>query len=224
MEHRVTALRQTPQGISVQLSAEAGPDVAYQTRTVICTLPPRLLAPTVEFDLPLPEAVRSSWTAVPTYMPGNAKFVAIYEHAFWRDASLSGEGRSRVGPLVEIHDACDGHGLAALTAFVGTPPQAGMGALDHLCEAAIAQLVRLLGPAAQHPVACLLRDRAADPLLATADDMQPLYAHPQYGRHASPPGEWAGCLILGGTESAPTYGGDMEGALEATEVAVAAAP
>jgi monoamine oxidase len=53
--------------------------------------------------------------------------------------------------------------------------------------------------------------------------MQPLYAHPQYGRHASPPGEWVGRLILGGTESAPTYGGYMEGALEAAEMAVAAA-
>ena len=89
---------------------------------------------------------------MPTWMAGNAKFVAIYEHAFWRDAGLSGEGRSRVGPLVEIHDACDEHGLAALTAFIGTPPQARLGALDHLRDAAIAQLVRLFGDAAQHPV------------------------------------------------------------------------
>jgi monoamine oxidase len=72
-------------------------------------------------------------------------------------------------------------------------------------------------------VACLIKDWVADPLVATADDMQPLYAHPQYGRHAHMPGEWAGRLILGGTESAPTYGGYMEGALEAAEMAVAAA-
>jgi monoamine oxidase len=221
--HRVTALRQMPQGISVEASAGAGPDIVCEARIVICTLPPRLLAQTVEFDPPLPDDVRSTWTAVPTWMAGNAKFVAIYEHAFWRDAGLSGEGRSRVGPLVEIHDACDEHGLAALTAFIGTPPQARRGALDHLRDAAIAQLVRLFGDAAEHPVACLTKDWALDPLVATADDMQPLYAHPQYGRHASPPGEWVGRLILGGTESAPTYGGYMEGALEAAEMAVAAA-
>ena len=221
--HRVTALRQTPQGISVLVRGEAGPGVTCDARVVICTLPPRLLAQTVMFDPPLPEAVRSSWTDVPTWMAGNAKFVAIYEHAFWRDAGLSGEVRSRVGPLVEIHDASDGHGLSALTAFVGTPPQARMGAADHLRDAAIAQLVRLFGQAAQHPVDCLIRDWAADPLVATADDMQPLYAHPQYGHHASPPDEWADRLILGGTESAMTYGGYMEGALEAAEMAVTAA-
>ena len=121
--HRVTALRQMPQGISVEANAAAGPDIACEARIVICTLPPRLLAQTVEFDPPIPEAVRNRWTGVPTWMAGNAKFVAIYEHAFWRDAGLSGEGRSRVGPLVEIHDACDEHGLAALTAFIGTPPR-----------------------------------------------------------------------------------------------------
>jgi len=221
--HRVTALRQTPQGVAVDVSTEAGTEVICDARVVICTLPPRLLAESVAFDPPLPDDVRSSWTAVPTWMAGNAKFVAIYEHAFWRDAGLSGEGRSRVGPLVEIHDASDEHGLAALTAFIGTPPQARLDAGHALQDAAIAQLVRLFGPAAQHPVACLIKDWAADPLVATADDMQPLYAHPQYGRQAPPPGDWSGRLVLGGTESAPTYGGYMEGALEAAETAVAAA-
>ena len=221
--HRVTALRRTPNGVTVEASTETDPGIACDARVVICTLPPRLLAQSVVFDPPLPDDVRSNWTAVATWMAGNAKFVAIYERAFWRDAGLSGEGRSRVGPLVEIHDASDEHGLAALTAFIGTPPQARMDAGDALQDAAIAQLVRLFGPAAQHPVACLIKDWATDPLVATTDDMQPLYAHPQYGRQASPPGEWAGRLILGGTESAPTYGGYMEGALEAAETAVAAA-
>ena len=221
--HRVAALRQTPQGVAIEVSTEAGTEVTCVARMVICTLPPRLLAESVAFDPPLPDDVRSSWTAVPTWMAGNAKFVAIYEHAFWRDAGLSGEGRSRVGPLVEIHDASDEHGLAALTAFIGTPPQARLDAGHALQDAAIAQLVRLFGPAAQHPVACLIKDWAADPLVATADDMQPLYAHPQYGRQAPPPGDWSGRLVLGGTESASTYGGYMEGALEAAETAVAAA-
>ena len=221
--HRVAALRRTPDGVALAASTATGSAITCDARVVICTLPPRLLAQAVAFDPPLPEQTRASWTAVPTWMAGNAKFVAIYERAFWRDAGLSGEGRSRVGPLVEIHDASDEHGLAALTAFVGTPPQARMSAGDQLQDAAIAQLVRMFGSDAGQPVACLIKDWAADPLGATADDMQPLYAHPQYGRHASPPDEWAGPLILGGTESAPTYGGYMEGALEAAEMAVAAA-
>jgi monoamine oxidase len=118
----------------------------------------------------------------------------------------------------EVRGGGDASGIGA-----GAVGVTALDAGDALQDAAIAQLVRLFGPAAQHPVACLIKDWATDPLVATTDDMQPLYAHPQYGRQASPPGEWAGCLILGGTESAPTYGGYMEGALEAGETAVAAA-
>lgn len=221
--HRVTALRRTPQGVAVEARTDADTDVACDARVAICTLPPRLLAQGMAFDPPLPDPVRDDWTAVPTWMAGNAKFVAIYERAFWRDAGLSGEGRSRVGPLVEIHDASDEHGLAALTAFIGTPPQARGDAGDQLRDAAIPQLARLFGDEALYPVACLIKDWAADPLVATAEDMQPLFAHPQYGRQAPLPGDWAGCLVLGGTESASTYGGYMEGALEAAEMAVAAA-
>ncbi len=220
--YRMSALRCTPGGVSIEV---AGPDGAttVEARVVICTLPPRLLARSVAFDPPLPEPVRGGWIAVPTWMAGNAKFVAVYERPFWRDAGLSGEGRSRVGPLVEIHDASDGHGLAALTAFIGTPAQARIGADHQVRDAAIAQLTRLFGDEAAHPVASLIKDWAADPLVATDDDMQPLYAHPSYGGHPPPPGEWAPRLLLAGTESARTYGGYMEGALEAAEVAVAAA-
>lgn len=220
--YRVTALRCTPRGVSIEA---AGPDgaTAVEARVVICTLPPRLLARSVALDPPLPEPVRRSWIAVPTWMAGNAKFVAVYERPFWRDAGLSGEGRSRVGPLAEIHDASDGHGLAALTAFIGTPAQARIGADHRVREAAVAQLTRLFGDQAAHPVASLIKDWAADPLVATDDDLQPLYAHPSYGGHAPPPGRWAPRLLLAGTESARTYGGYMEGALEAAESAVAAA-
>lgn len=220
--HRVSALRSMPGGVSIDA---VGPDGAttVEARVVICTLPPRLLARSVVFDPPLPEPVRSSWIAVPTWMAGNAKFMAVYERPFWRDAGLSGEGRSRVGPLVEIHDASDGHGLAALTAFIGTPAQARVGAGKQLRDAAVAQLTRLFGDEAAHPVACLVKDWAADPLVATDDDLQPLYAHPSYGGHAPLPGPWAPRLLLAGTESARTYGGYMEGALEAAEVAVDAA-
>lgn len=221
--HRVTALRRTPDGVAVEATTTTDSGVTCDARVVICTLPPRLLAHAVAFDPPLPEDVRASWAAVPTWMAGNAKFVAIYERAFWRDAGQSGEGRSRLGPLVEIHDASDEHGLAALTAFVGTPPQARRDAGDQLQGAAIAQLTRLFGPAAEQPVACILKDWATDPLVATSDDSQPLFAHPSYGRHPQPPGEWAGRVILGGTESAGVYGGYMEGALEAAEAAVATA-
>ena len=219
---RVSALRCTPGGVSVEVAGTDG-TATIDSRVVICTLPPRLLARSVAFDPPLPEAVRGDWIGVPTWMAGMAKFVAVYERPFWRDAGLSGEGRSRVGPLAEIHDASDPRGLAALTAFIGTPAQARAGADQQLRDAALAQLARMFGEEAARPVACLLKDWAADPLVATDDDLQPLYAHPSYGGQATPPGDWAARLLLGGTESARTHGGYMEGALEAAEAAVAAA-
>lgn len=61
-------------------------------------------------------------TSVPTSMAGQAKFVATFEHAFWRDKNLSGQCFSRVGPLVEIHDAsASDHAYPALFGFIGVP-------------------------------------------------------------------------------------------------------
>lgn len=187
-------------------------------RTAILALPPRLAAARIAFSPALSREALTAMRAIPTWMAGQAKIVALYERAFWREAGLSGDAISRRGPLVEIHDATRGQGEgAALFGFVGVPA-AGRGEPDALKEAAIAQLGRLFGPEALSPSEVLLRDWAGEPETATTLDLAPLAAHPRYALPPALIGLWGGRLRLGASETAPEFGGFLEGALEAAEM------
>ncbi|WP_197418159.1 flavin monoamine oxidase family protein [Paucibacter sp. KCTC 42545] len=190
---------------------------------VISTLPPRLLA-----ELPAqpawPPEQMQAWRRTPTWMAGQAKFVAVYERAFWREAGLSGAAMSQRGPMAEIHDASSASGeAAALFGFVGLPAahRQSMGA-EALRQQALAQLVRLFGPQAGRPLRIALQDWASEPYTAHALDHAPLGHHPSYAP-GRVPADWQGRLWLAGTEFAPQSGGYLEGALEAAEAAQAAA-
>lgn len=184
---------------------------------VVFAMPPRIAAQ-VTFDPPLPDNACSAMANVPTWMAGQAKAVAVYETAFWRDAGLSGEVMSRRGPMVEIHDASpETGGPFALFGFIGVSPR------DRTDEQAlrghiIAQLIRLFGEVAAEPKALLLKDWAFDPRTATQADQAPTYAHPTYGSSRNLSGLWDGRLIFSGTEVADQFGGYLEGALRASEM------
>ena len=63
-------------------------------RHIVLALPPRLAA-RLRFDPALPDRTLAGLAAVPTWMAGHAKFVAVYTRAFWREAGLSGDAISR---------------------------------------------------------------------------------------------------------------------------------
>lgn len=181
---------------------------------VITALPLRLLARSIRLDPDPGPGLLAAWAHVPTWMAGQAKVVAVYDTRFWREDGLSGEARSRVGPLVEIHDATAPGGLPALTGFAGWPPDVRQQVGDQLAAAVVDQLSRLFGTRSSTPVAVLHKDWATDA------DAAPLMTHPHYGVHPPPAGPWEGRLLLAGTEAAPGSGGYMEGALEASVLAV----
>jgi monoamine oxidase len=119
--------------------------------------------------------------------------------------------------MVEIHDASPAEGGPyALFGFVGVPPQARSDE-QTLRQHLLAQFGRLFGDAATEPKQLYLKDWVFDPLTATAADQQPLYAHPTYGLPAELQGIWDGKLHFSGSETAPQFGGYVEGALEAAE-------
>jgi monoamine oxidase len=221
--HRVVGLHLVDDGIELDVATgDEGPSVQLRAMAVVCTLPPRLLARSVSFDPLLPNAVIDDWLTVPTWMAAHAKFVAVFERAFWRDAGLSGQAQSRVGPLVEIHDATEPGGQPALFGFVGVPAEVRRTAGGQLQEAALAQLQRLFGPDAATPLRTFYKDWAEDPFIATSEDVTAPPSHPAYGAHRTLPGRWKDRLWLAGTESAREHGGYLEGTLEAADVAVEA--
>lgn len=184
---------------------------------IVLALPPRVAA-TLDFSPALtPQSLRML-ESIPTWMGGQAKFLAIYDKPFWRDDGFSGDATSRRGPLAEIHDASDMAGTpAALFGFVGIPVATRRNRADELKAAAVAQLARIFGHQALSPKQVWLSDWAFATETASALDHASPAAHPTYGL---PPGLadlWEGRLHFCATEVAAQFGGYLEGALCAAD-------
>lgn len=218
--HRVLRLVLHGSAVTVHFTDPQGHDGTLTAAQVVLALPPRLSEATVAFDPPLPPATARRWRDTPTWMAPHAKFFALYDTPFWRAAGLSGTAQSRVGPLVEIHDATTADGQAALFGFVGwsAAQRAAIGR-EALVAQSVAQLLDLFGPAAGTPVATLLQDWAHEPLTATDED-------PHAGEHPMPQpgpwttGEWAPHSVLAGSEVSDFAPGYLAGAVDEAEAAV----
>lgn len=217
--HRLTAISPTNGVITAKI--DAGKPMIITADQVILAAPPRLLEASFDFTPHLPAAAKQEMRATPTWMAGHAKIIAIYPRPFWRDAGLNGDAMSHRGPMAEIHDASPADGkVGALFGFVGVPA-AGRQDKDHLLAAAKAQLASLFGPEALYPTEIILQDWTGEDLTATKDDEIPPTSHPAYGPISSLLNLWGGRLHIVSSETAPTFGGFIEGALEAAEIKVA---
>ncbi|MEJ2060162.1 MAG: FAD-dependent oxidoreductase [Gammaproteobacteria bacterium] len=222
-DQRVT--RVTDEGDTVLLETEGVDGLAqYRARQVVFALPLRLLARSIRFEPALPPLLYDSFVATPTWMAGQAKFVAFYDEPLWEQQGLSGEVFSRLGPLTEVYDASPREGgPAALFGFYGLPAQVRrqLGE-ESLLHHTLAQLGRLFGSRATRPTGYRIKDWSEDPLTATEDDLMPLTQHPEYGLPEDLASLWEGRLVFSGSETVPLNGGYLEGALEAGEAAFAA--
>lgn len=212
LNSHVKSASQTEDQVSVSLTSG---DLVAADRVVL-SLPPRV-ASEITFTPDLGKSAMQTMGIIATWMAGQAKAIAVYDRPFWRDAGLSGDAMSRHGPMVEIHDASPAEGGPyALFGFIGVPPQARSDE-QTLRQQLLAQFGRLFGDAAAEPKQLYVKDWAFDPLTATTADQQPLYAHPTYGLPTSLQGIWGDKLHFSGSETAPQFGGYLEGALEAAQ-------
>jgi len=219
LSHRVTCLRRQQQGYEIDLENPDG-KLTVQANKVIFAIPPRVIAAEIDFSPALPEQVMQDLTATPTWMAGHAKFFALYERPFWREAGLSGDGISRRGPLMEIHDAsAAGSDYGALFGFVGIPANSPARARTRLIDDATKQLERMFGPALANPLDAIVKDWAEDTATATPADNATI-SHPQYGMPSSIAALADQGLLFASTEMASQFGGFIEGALEASETAL----
>ncbi|MDQ3560311.1 MAG: FAD-dependent oxidoreductase [Pseudomonadota bacterium] len=197
-----------------------GREQIVRARQVLLAAPPRLLEASIAFDPPLDFKTAQLWRDTATWMAPHAKFFAVYDRPFWRDAGLSGTAQSMVGPLAEIHDATTASGKAALFGFVGIPAEhrKKLGR-DAIVMAAIGQLVTLFGPEAGAPIGTLFKDWAEDPLTATSAD-QVAGGHPIPGSLDWAGPRWREQMFLGGSETSVREPGYLAGAIEAARRAV----
>jgi monoamine oxidase len=219
MDTRVTAMRLANDGVTLSLENGTRPCMLH-ARYVVAALPPRLLDDTVDFEPELSAATRGLWQGTATWMAPHAKFVAIYDYPFWRDAGMSGTAQSMVGPMVEMHDATTDTGEAALFGFIGLPADERLLAGETLLKrACVEQLVRLFGESAGNPRSILLKDWAGDPLTATMKDRTPS-GHAPANETEWVAGEWHERLVLAGSETSSSEPGYLAGAVIAAERAV----
>ncbi|WP_143849629.1 hypothetical protein [Octadecabacter ascidiaceicola] len=66
-----------------------------------------------------------------------------------------------------------------------------------------------------------VKDWAFDPFTSTLADLVPVSSHLHYALPSVMTALWDNALLFGGTEAAPQFGGYIEGALEAEELALA---
>lgn len=193
--------------------------ITLSAEKVILTLPPRILAHSIDFEPALPPATLSAFKNTPTWMAAHAKVCVTYEKPFWRENGLSGQAFSHRGPLQEIHDACDSIAnnsktSAALFGFVGFNAQqrADIGE-KALIEATINQLARLYGEQAGKPTSVFVKDWSTDRQVATPDDGNMLSNHPHYGFAPLLTDLWQQQLFFAGSEFSTHCGGYLEGAV-----------
>jgi monoamine oxidase len=213
----VKLIRRNAFGLVAVVERESGPQ-EIGSQEVVLALPPRLVARTIAFEPELSDEYAASLLAIPTWMAGQAKLVAVYDKPFWQDKGLSGDALSQLGPLVEIHDASPKTGGPyALFGFVGVPVAHRSNA-ERIKAEAVSQLTRLFGEQAANPMAIHLKDWAADSLTST--DLDHHAAH----RHVSSAIDLTTVpgldVIWAGTETAEATNhtnGYLEGAVEAGE-------
>lgn len=212
----VKSLRCARQRVEVSCETESGQATRWTVDHVLLALPPRLVMNSVEFYPPLPDDVSWKWKSTATWMAPHAKYFAIYEKPFWREQGLSGQGRSRIGPMGEIHDASIPSGSAALFGFVGVPARmrrnASESQLRALCRA---QLVRMFGEPAGAPIAEFFKDWALDPFTATEADLDGAGQHATAPKSTVDAGPWSSRVTGIASEWSPQFPGYIAGAVEA---------
>lgn len=203
----------TPVKKIAERAATLADGTIVEAETLVLAVPPRVVAE-MEISADWGNLKRPLLQNIQTWMAGQAKFVATYDTAFWRDAGLSGDMSSRHGPLVEVHDASPAAGGPyALFGFVGVPFAVRGGQEAAVKDAALAQLARAFGSPALHPRKVVLQDWASEPETSTLRDHAPPTHHPAYGLPRELANLSDGRIRLASTEVAPEFGGFLEGAL-----------
>lgn len=195
-------------GLRVQLTD--GTQITCE-QLVLC-VPPRLVE-RIKFNPTLRTKVSQGLFNTPTWMAGQAKFLAVYPTPFWRENGLSGSAFSQTGPLLEIHDASTGSGRGALFGFIGGPAADRKGQEALVRQAAIRQLIDLFGRDAGSPLAIGFKDWAFEKETTTQADVESSNSNHNrlaLGESSLRPDPR---IFLSSAEASSDYSGLLEGAL-----------
>lgn len=197
------------------------PTRSFNARRLIIAVPPRAALESTHIAKHLSVPLQRTLRNTPTWMAAQAKLVAHYATPFWREQGLAGDAFSRVGPLVEIHDASAGEDRGyALFGFIGVSAQQ-RATLDQeaLRQACLNQLGQIFGADALNPIQSVIEDWSQQAFTCTPQDCLDPPQHPECD--LSPFSQELAHLQLAfaSTEVAVQEAGYLEGALIAAQAA-----
>lgn len=211
----VRRLRMSESHIELVSVNASGETFSHFAEHVLLAMPPRLVESQLTFSPALPNELERQWRETDTWMAPHAKYIAVFDRPFWRDHGLSGEARSAVGPMVEIHDASTADGKAAVFGFLGVPADVRSRVSDkELMTACREQFVRLFGSQAATPEAEFIKDWAREAYTATVADQRASGDHPVPALSPSS-GVWGQRVTGIGSEWSREFTGYLAGAIDA---------
>ncbi|WP_166425546.1 FAD-dependent oxidoreductase [Paraglaciecola sp. 20A4] len=194
----------------------------YRAEHLVLALPPRIIQRDLASNVWGSPLLNQRLTTVQTWMGAQAKFVATYPLAFWRDKGLSGQAFSQVGPMIEMHDAsASDNSSYGLFGFIGiSAKQRNQLTEGQLKRACLDQLAFFYGEDAYGATDCYIKDWAQDKYTTTEHDINEPSKHPEFNIHGLEVELKTRKLHLAGSEFSLQDAGYLEGALRAADQAI----
>lgn len=189
---------------------------------LVMAIPPRMIAYELCDKVWLSDEIIKHLASQQTWMAAQAKFVATYSTPFWRQLGSSGQVFSRVGPMIEIHDACDEHAeIPALFGFIGiTPESRKLLGEDKIKADCVAQLTSIFGEQASEPTAIYYQDWSNETYITTQADCLEVSQHANVNIDQLEKDAISADLYFAGSEFSHIDPGYIEGAIVASSRAV----
>jgi monoamine oxidase len=184
----------------------------FKAKIVVSTLPPKLLAENIAFTPSLPSSLDQTCRSTHTWMGEAIKVGLTYRNPFWRKPGTSGTIMSNVGPIFEMYDHSNYEDtLFALKGFMNNAYHAI--SKTERKKLIIAQLIKFYGKQAEKFQSYQETVWKHEPYTYSkySDSIIPHQnnGNPQFGKP-----NWNGSLFIAGSETAATYPGYMDGAVE----------
>lgn len=182
----------------------------YTAEKVILTIPPKI-ATRIAFQPELPKVVTQAMEHTHTWMSNAIKVGITFKTPFWRDKNLSGTLIGQVGAVTELYDHSDAEDATyALMGFVNeglrdySPKERKQRILDYL--------VKYFGKEIEGYLSYEEKDWSED-WNTSCETIKSVYMSPSYGNPVFEQTYMNGRLVFSGAETAPLYGGYMDGAI-----------
>ncbi|QTD38413.1 FAD-dependent oxidoreductase [Polaribacter batillariae] len=193
---------------SVQVITE---DAEFTADVVVSTIPPQLLVNTVKFIPKINHHLKNIANKTHTWMKDSIKFGLVYKTPFWKEKGLSGVGFSNVGPFTEIYDHTNFKNKTfALMGFLNNNLSKETKAYRE--EKISKQLFKFFGKEGKNYICYEEKVWHKEPLLSF-NNQQFLSPHSNNGHPIYQKKYINNKLIIAGSETSPSYGGYMEGAI-----------